>query len=112
MQLYVSAPDGPVRTPRRELRAFEKVTVEPGESVRVEFELTRRAYTHWDVDTSSWMLAGGTYRIEVGSSASAIKLTTSVTLAGPPISKLTLDSRVSEFLAHPVTGTAPRESGR
>jgi len=113
VQLYVSAPKGPVAVPRRELRAFEKVTLERGASVRLTFELDDRAYSHWDVRASAWLVSGGDYEIEVGRSASDIVLTRTVHRRGPKPAKLTLDSRVSEFLAHPVTGPImSRAAGR
>lgn len=104
VQLYVSPPKGPIARPRRELRAFEKVTIEPGEAARIQFTLDARAYANWDTETSGWVVLAGEYLIEVGHSAHDIDLTVAVTQQGPPPGKLTLDSRVSEFLAHPVTG--------
>jgi beta-glucosidase len=104
IQLYVAAPKGPVDTPVRELRAFSKVTLEAGASARVRFRLDRRAYSYFDVDSRAWVVAGGKYRLQVGRSASDIVLSTSVKLRGPKAGKLTLDSSVSDFLKHPVTG--------
>ncbi|MCU1580166.1 MAG: bglB [Rhodoglobus sp.] len=104
-QLYVSAPtDSGIAVPRRELRAFEKISLEPGESARVLFVLDDRAYSHWNVRTHSWLIAGGEYTIGVGGSAHDIAQSAVVHLRAPKPGRLTLDSRVSEFLAHPVTG--------
>lgn len=104
VQLYVAAPAGPVSRAARELRGFDKVTLAPGESRRVEFELTRRAFSYWDVVSGGWVVPGGDYRIEIGRSAHEIVLSAIVSLAGPKPGKLSLDSSVAEFLAHPVTG--------
>lgn len=104
VQLYVGAPAGGVAVPRRELRGFEKVALEAGESVRVQFELDRRAYSHWDVGTSAWLVAGGDYRVEVGRSAHDVVASASIRLAAPRAGMLSLDSRVADFLTHPVTG--------
>ena len=104
VQLYVSAPTGGVAVPRRELRGFEKVALEPGESVRVVFEVDDRAYSHWDTRSHSWLIAGGEYTVGVGSSAHDIALSAAVRLPRPLTGRLSLDSRVSEFLGHPVTG--------
>lgn len=104
VQLYVAAPHGAVAVPRRELRAFDKVTLEPGEARTVEFALDARAYSYWDTVSSAWVIAGGHYAVEVGSSSNDIRLTATVTLSGPKPHRLTIDSRVSEFLTHPVTG--------
>ncbi|CAN5171912.1 glycoside hydrolase family 3 C-terminal domain-containing protein [soil metagenome] len=104
VQLYVAAPTGAISVPRRELRGFEKVSLEPGEAVRVSFELDARAYSHWDAVTHGWAVAGGTYRVEIGRSAHDIVLSATVELRGPGHGRLTLDSRVADFLRHPVTG--------
>ena len=104
VQLYISPAPSEVARPRRELRAFEKVWLEPGASTRVEFELDARAYAHWDTRTSGWVVPGGEYLVEVGHSAHDIALTAAVRRHPPAPGKLTLESRVAEFLAHPVTG--------
>ncbi|CAN5115322.1 glycoside hydrolase family 3 C-terminal domain-containing protein [soil metagenome] len=104
VQLYISAPTGGISVPRRELRGFEKVSLEAGEAIRVHFELESRAYSHWDVVRKAWVVAGGRYLVEIGRSAHDIAVSAPVSLAPPPSPRLTLDSRVSEFLDHPVTG--------
>jgi beta-glucosidase len=103
-QLFVSAPRDRLAVPRRELKGFDKVVLEAGESRRVEFVLDRRSYSHWDVRSSSWVVAGGDYVVEVGRSAHDIVASATVRLAAPRPGMLTLDSRVDEFLRHPVTG--------
>jgi beta-glucosidase len=104
VQLYVSPAPSLVSRPRRELRGFEKVTLEPGESTEVSFELGERAFAHWDVRTHVWIVPGGEYLIEVGNSAHDIVLTAPVKHRGPKPGMLTLESSVGELLAHPVTG--------
>src|SRR3954452_9718007 len=49
VQVYVATTAGPVRRPARELRAFTKVSLGPGESTSLAFELDRRAFAYWDV---------------------------------------------------------------
>jgi beta-glucosidase len=104
VQLYVSPPKSAVARPRRELRRFDKVALEPGESARIEFVLDARAYAHWDTRSGGWLVPGGDYLVEVGHSAHDIALTQAVTRRAPAVGMLTLDSRVAEFLVHPVTG--------
>ncbi|MDF1477812.1 glycoside hydrolase family 3 C-terminal domain-containing protein [Leifsonia sp. H3M29-4] len=104
VQLYIGAPKGPLAVPRRELRAFERIELEPGQAQRVVFELDRRAYSHWDVEFGGWNVAGGDYAVEIARSAHDIALAGTVSLRGPRPRRLTLDSRVSEYLEHPVTG--------
>ena len=76
VQLYVgtSLGDTGVRRPIRELRAFEKIFLEPGESKKVEFQLDRRAFFYWDKEAHGWRVAGGSYEIQIGRSAEDIVL--------------------------------------
>ncbi len=104
VQLYIAPPEGKVPRPRRELRAFEKVSLEPGESTRVTFALDARAFAHWDTRTSGWLIEGGEYLVEIADSATEVALTATVRLPEPRAARLTLDSRVSDFLEHPVAG--------
>lgn len=104
VQLYVRAPTGGISASRRELRGFENVLLEPSEAIRVKFELESRAFSHWDVVTKAWVVAGGRHVVEIGRSAHDIVLSAAVELAPPRAGRLTLDSRVADFLDHPVTG--------
>ncbi|PVH69280.1 glycoside hydrolase family 3 protein [Cadophora sp. DSE1049] len=70
LQLYVGIPNGPVR----QLRGFAKESLRPGESRSVQFPLTRRDLSVWDVAAQSWKLQTGTYQIYVGSSSRRLPL--------------------------------------
>ncbi len=105
VQLYVSPPASDVRRPVRELRGFAKVWLEPGASTRVELALTSRAYSYWDVASSTWVTAGGDYVLQIARSAHEVVLEATVTLNDSrPAEKLTLESPVTAWLQHPVTG--------
>jgi beta-glucosidase len=94
-----------VRRPVRELRGFAKVWLEPGASTRVELALTGRAYSYWDVESSSWVTAAGDYSLQIARSAHDVVLEATVTLGDSrPAEKLTLESPVTAWLEHPVTG--------
>ncbi|KAB8416358.1 hypothetical protein FH972_024877 [Carpinus fangiana] len=64
-QLYVRFPDeaGSAVT---HLRGFKKPVIKPGGSAQVEFSLTRRDLSRWNVATQRWELKKGTYEIFVG----------------------------------------------
>jgi beta-glucosidase len=105
VQVYVATTAGPVRRPARELRAFTKVSLEPGESRTVTLELDRRAFAHWDVREGGWVVAPGEYRVQVGMSCTDIVAERPVTLAGDEIvPELTMESSVAEWFEHPVAG--------
>ncbi|KAF1840633.1 glycoside hydrolase family 3 protein [Cucurbitaria berberidis CBS 394.84] len=71
VQLYVEIPNAPAR----QLRGFERVYVEPGETVVVKFDLTRRDLSIWDVVAQQWELQPGSYHLFVGASSRDVKLT-------------------------------------
>ncbi|MFD7659716.1 glycoside hydrolase family 3 C-terminal domain-containing protein, partial [Actinosynnema sp. NPDC059797] len=47
VQVYVSDPESSVFRPERELKAFAKVDLAPGESARVRLALDSRAFSYW-----------------------------------------------------------------
>ena len=49
-----------------ELRGFERIELTPGESRVVEFGLTRRDLSHWDVGVHGWVVEPGAAEIAVG----------------------------------------------
>ncbi|MDX3191717.1 glycoside hydrolase family 3 C-terminal domain-containing protein [Streptomyces sp. MN03-5084-2B] len=105
VQLYVATDAGAVRRPERELRAFRKVHLDPGQTKELTFDLGRRAFAYWDVTTWGWVVAGGAYRIQIGESASRIVAESGIALTGDPvIRELTMESTFGEWSAHPVVG--------
>ncbi len=104
VQLYVSPAPSVVSRPVRELRGFEKVTLEPGASAVVSFDLDDRAFAHWDTLTNGWLVPGGSYVIEVGDNAHDIVLSAVIHKRWPAPRRLTLESSVRELREHPVTG--------
>ena len=71
-QLYLTrAPDGQ----RMRLLAFEKVTLEPGESKTVTLTGDPRLLGRYDERAARWRLAAGDYEVMVGKSAGEPVLT-------------------------------------
>lgn len=70
-QLYLGIPN----SPPKQLRGFEKIPLNAGESAEVSFELTRRDFSVWDVVTQGWVIQEGDYAIYVGASSRDIRLT-------------------------------------
>lgn len=77
-QLYVGIPGN--GQPVRQLRGFDKVTLKPGKSAQVTFELRRRDLSIWDVEAQKWKLQKGEYKIYVGSSSRKLPLKGSLTI--------------------------------
>ena len=80
-QLYLSFPPSstPSGTPVKVLRGFVKVSIEPGESVDVGFDLLRRDISYWDVVSQDWVVPEGKMTIRVGFSSRDLPLTSTVT---------------------------------
>lgn len=80
VQLYIGAALGSIdlRRPVRELRGFQKVRLEAGETKTVEFSLDKRAFAHWELEAHAWRVAGGEYEIQIGRNANDIVLSRKV----------------------------------
>jgi beta-glucosidase len=107
VQVYVATSAGPVRRPARELRAFTKVPLQPGESREVILELDRRAFAFWDVSRRRWVVAPGRYTVQIGRDAAHVLAEETVSLAGESLAgPLTAQSTVGDWFSHPVAGPA------
>jgi beta-glucosidase len=105
VQLYVATTAGPVRRPARELRAFTKISLEPGETRTVTLDLDRRAFAYYDIRAAGWIVAPGTYTLQIGENAATMAGEAAITLTGDlVIHELTLDSTVGDWFTHPIVG--------
>ncbi len=52
-QVYVSPDQAKVKRPERELKGFERVSLEPGEAKHVSVTLDARAFAYWSADSKS-----------------------------------------------------------
>ena len=82
VQLYVAKLDAQIFRPAKELKAFAKVLLQPGESRRVTLPLDERTFRYWNVQTNRWEVEGGTYQLQVAASADDVRLTAEVTVEG------------------------------
>ena len=69
VQVYVAALDPPVERPPKELAAWRKLVLAPGESADVTVELGPQAFRRWDETAGEWVVDPGDYEILVASSA-------------------------------------------
>jgi beta-glucosidase len=72
-QLYIRDLIASVTNPVRELKGFEKITLEPGETKRVEFRLTHDDLAFYNRNME-WIVEPGEFDIMVGSSSKDIRL--------------------------------------
>jgi beta-glucosidase len=82
-QLYVGLPSSaPSGTPIRQLRGFDKVYLEKGETQTVSFELMRRDLSYWDVVSQQWVIPEGEFTIYVGWSSRDLVVKDKITVVG------------------------------
>ena len=80
VQLYVGDQKSEVLRPVRELKGFEKVELQPGESKDVTFTLNKRSFAYWNTQIHDWHVETGAFTIEVGQSSRAIEVSGEVTV--------------------------------
>ena len=78
VQLYVQENNPTVLRPKKELKAFKKVHLEPGKHTTVEFELNYKDLAFWNDKTHAWEVNKGTYTIHIGNSSANISQTLTV----------------------------------
>ncbi|HEU5419404.1 MAG TPA: glycoside hydrolase family 3 C-terminal domain-containing protein [Streptosporangiaceae bacterium] len=67
-QLYIGDPAA-AGEPPRQLRGFQRVTLQPGQHQVVHFTLPASALAYWDTASQGWATAPGTYQVYVGDSS-------------------------------------------
>ena len=72
IQLYVSDRKSSVVRPVKELKAFQKVFLQPGESKTVTLTIDRRALSFWNELTNEWTAEPGDFDLMVGTASDAI----------------------------------------
>jgi len=74
VQVYVEPPKAETPRPVRELKAFAKVGLNPGESKTVTLTLLRDDLAYWNPQTKSWTITPGSYTACVGGSSRDLPL--------------------------------------
>jgi beta-glucosidase len=74
VQLYVHDGHAKIDRPVRELKGFERVELNPGETKVVRFRLQSADFSYWDPQKKAWTLDPGEFEIQVGSSSRDIRL--------------------------------------
>lgn len=78
--IYVTENAPTVLRPKKELKGFRKVTLAPGKSAVVEFELDRQALAFWDTQSRGWKVNPGEYTLSLGTSSADIAATLPVSV--------------------------------
>ena len=92
VQLYVHCNKSEIFRAEKELKGFDKVFLEPGETKAVEFSLDKRSFAYYNTKVKDWCVEGGTYQILIGASSSDLRLRDEVTLEGDGMEGLLVES--------------------
>jgi beta-glucosidase len=68
-QLYVHQVKPGVPRPPKELKGFERVALNPGETKTLTFHLDHRSFAYYDSEKNTWVADPGAYEILVGGSS-------------------------------------------
>lgn len=80
VQLYVRDVLSRLPRPAKELKAFQKVRLEPQETCSIEFLLKADAFSYWDPELRTWAFEPGEFELLLGSSSRDIRLRTTILL--------------------------------
>lgn len=74
-----------VGRPPRELKGFEKLRLEPGETRTVAITLDRRAFSYYETRIHNWYAEAGEYTIFAGTSSRDLPLTAAIRVISDPL---------------------------
>ena len=78
VQIYVGNPGSTVSRPVKELKSFDKIFLQTGESKSVELQIPLEEIGYYNVMLKKWVTESGRYEIYVGSSSQDIRLKKSI----------------------------------
>jgi beta-glucosidase len=82
VQIYRHDRTGVVLRPRRELAAYARVRLAPGETRTVRLEVPGRAFAFWDASVGDWRVPSGPHDLEVARSSEDVVATLPLVMTG------------------------------
>ncbi len=73
VQLYIGDDKASVVRPAKELKGFQKISLQPGESKTVTFNITEEHLRFYDENRHQWVSEPGSFKAYIGASSSDIK---------------------------------------
>jgi len=73
VQVYVRQVDSQVKRPLKELRGFQRVRLQPGDTQTVTFALPAEKLAYYNVAKKGWVVEPGTVEVMIGSSSTDIR---------------------------------------
>jgi beta-glucosidase len=69
VQAYIGYPNTAVERPDKELKAFARVTLEPGESETVQFQIPAADFAYFDATSNDWIVEAVPHEVIIAASA-------------------------------------------
>ena len=82
VQVYVSHENPTLFKAKKELKAFTKISLVPGESKTVRFTLGHSAFEFYNTKKGKWQVESGSYRIFIGASLRDLRLSADLSVTG------------------------------
>lgn len=104
VQLYTHQRTSRDKQPLKQLKAFQRVSLKPGETKTVRLKIQQKDLAHWDVTRSKRVVESGTYDVMAGASSADIRAGTTWHIHGetiPPrdLSKTTRAENFDDYSA-------------
>lgn len=80
VQLYINKTDAKVMMPEKQLKAFAKINVLPGQTTNVTVNVPVKDLAYYSVESKKWIVEPGQYKILAGSSSRDIQQTAAVVI--------------------------------
>ena len=74
VQLYVRDVEASVKRPKKQLMAFDRISLRPGETHTVSFTVAPDRLAFWDEKRRAWIVEPGAFEVMVGSSSADVRL--------------------------------------
>lgn len=81
VQLYIHRSNAEVEWPHKELKAFQRITLDAGKTQTITLEVPIAELRYWDETTNGWQLESGTIEALVGTSSANLPLRTTVAIS-------------------------------
>ncbi len=87
VELYIHDCQTDIVRPYKELKGFQKLSLEPGEEKEAVFELDKRSFAYYDVEAKDFLVQSGRFEILVGASSEDIRLKAAIEVTSTAIVK-------------------------
>jgi beta-glucosidase len=74
VQLYISDLDASVQMAEKQLKGFERISLEAGEHKTVKFKITANALSFWDEKSKKFLVEKGRFKVMIGGSSDNLPL--------------------------------------